>query len=226
MEVAVEGGLLVRVFAVAQVLQFDKATIGLCRKQLTGGGCILGGHALAQVDGRQVIADGGIVVADAVEGGHSQGKAGRITDGTCGFEISNDLGVLAGIGQYRHVFPVFGGAAHHGGATDVDVFDGIGQATPGLGDGGFKRVEVDHQEVDGLYAIRRQCAHVQRAVAPCQQAAMYFGVQGFDAPIEHFRKARHLSHFGHRQTCIHQQFGGSACGNQFNSEGVEVTRQF
>jgi hypothetical protein len=54
----VEGRLLVRVLAVAQVLQLDEATVGLARK-----------HAVAAVglDAGEVVADGAVVLADAVE---------------------------------------------------------------------------------------------------------------------------------------------------------------
>ena len=60
--------------------------------------------------------------------------------------------VLGGVGQHRHVLPVLGRAAHHGRAADIDVLDGVFQRATGLGHGGLERVQVHHQEVDGVDA--------------------------------------------------------------------------
>jgi hypothetical protein len=98
------------------------------------------------------------------------------------FQLGQHGGVLVGVGQHAHVFPVLGGAAHHGGAADVDVLDGVGQRAAGLGHGGFKRVEVDHQQVDGVDAVLLQGRHVLGQFAAGQQAAVHLGVQVLTRP--------------------------------------------
>ena len=70
-QVPVQRGLLVRVFAVAQVLQLDKASIALRGEQVQLGYRIIG-HAVAKLHGRQIIADGTVVLADAVECSHAE----------------------------------------------------------------------------------------------------------------------------------------------------------
>ena len=62
MEVTVPGGLLVRVLAVAQVGHLDETGIGLSRKV----------SRFRLQSGREVIADGVVVLRDAVEGSHRQ----------------------------------------------------------------------------------------------------------------------------------------------------------
>ena len=61
-QIAVESRRLVRVLAVAQVLQFHKAAVGL--RWIFCAGVVF------QVVGRQVIADGRVVIANAIEGRH------------------------------------------------------------------------------------------------------------------------------------------------------------
>ena len=211
--VLVEGGQLVRVLAVTQVLQLDEAAIGLAGKQAA----LLG----FQIQGRQVIADGAVVIADAVESGHGELEAGVFAQAAIRLPFVHHRLVLRRVGQHRHVFPIFGGAAHHGGATNVDVFNRVVQAAIGLGHGGFKRVEVDHQQVDGFNAVVLQRLHVLRQVAPRQQAAVHFGVQGFHTAIEHFGKAREVGHFTHRQTLRTQQLRGAPGGNELDAKRVQ-----
>jgi hypothetical protein len=65
-QVAVERGLLVRVLAVAQVHHLDEVAVVLCREQR---------QRAIVLDRRQVVADEGVVLGDAVEGGHRQREA-------------------------------------------------------------------------------------------------------------------------------------------------------
>ena len=133
---------------------------------------------------------------------------------------------MAGIGQHGHVFPVLGARAHHGGAADVDVLNGVGQRAAGLGHRRFERIQVHAQDVDGADAMLVQRRHVCRQVAPREQAAMDFGVQRLDAAIEHFRKTGVIGHLGHGQSAIGQQFGCPASRQEFDAQGVQVFGEF
>ena len=85
-QVAVESCRLMRVLAVAQVLQFHKTTIGL--RWIFCAGMVV------QIVGRQVVADGRVVIADAVKGCDRQGKASFVRHFALRFELVNDSGVL------------------------------------------------------------------------------------------------------------------------------------
>ena len=170
-QVAVQGGLLVRVFTVAQVLQLDKAAIALAG-ELAQGGCLVIGHALAKLHRRQIVADGAVVLADAVKRRHAQGELGLLRD-TAGLELGNHTGVLRSVGEHRHVFPILGRAAYHGRAAYVDVLDGIFQRATGLCHGRFKGVQIDHQQVDGVDLVLGQSGHVRGQFAARQQAAVH-----------------------------------------------------
>ena len=192
-----------RIFTIAQVLQFHKTAIGL-RWELFA--C-----AVFQVVGRQIVADGSVVIADAIESSHRQCKACFLGHFATGFEFFNDGGVLRCIGEHCHVFPVLGCTAHHGRAANVNVLNGVFQSTAWLGHSGFEGVQIDDEQIDGLNAVLFQSGHVLGHIAPCQQAAVNFGMQCFDTAIQHFWKLCELCHFGHGQTLFCQKFGRTAC---------------
>ena len=154
-EVAVECGGLVAVFTVAQVLYFDHIGVVLLRilrtcSDITG----------LRVDAGKVIADRCVVLGNAVERSDGAFELGRVGNSVVGFEFVQYFGVLIRVGQYDHVAPVFRCAAYHRRTADVDVFNRVLQRAVGFGNGGFKRVEVHNQHVDGVNTVLGQCRHV------------------------------------------------------------------
>ena len=208
-----------RVLAVAQVLQLDQVAVGLGREGQAHRRTGLG--ARLEVDGGQVVADGGVVVGNAVERRHRQRKAQLVRQLASGFQFGQHGGVLRGVGQHADVLPVLGGAAHHGRTTDVDVLDCVFQRTAGLGHGRLEGIEVDHQQVDGVDAVRLQGRHVLGHIATRQQAAVHLGVQGLDAAVQHFGKGGDFGHLGHRQALFGQQLGGAAGGDELDAQRVQ-----
>ena len=110
------------------------------------------------------------------------------------------------------MFPVFGGGAHHGRAADVNVFNRVFQRAACFGDGGGKGVEIDAHKVNIADAVFRHLRGVVAQIAPPEYAAVDFRVQGFDAAVQHFGKARVVRHFNHGDADIGKQLGGAACG--------------
>ena len=123
-------------------------------------------------------------------------------------------GVLAGVCDDCNVLPVFGCTSHHGRAANVDVFYGVFQTAVWIGNCSFKRIEVDHQDIDGADAVVFQSLHMRGNFATGEQARMHQRVQGFDTAIEHLWKARELCHLKNGQTLGTQQLRGTPGGNQ------------
>ena len=115
------------------------------------------------------------------------------------------------------MLPVFGGAAHHRRSAYVYVFNRVVQRAIGHSDGGFKRVQIDHQQIDGFNAVVLQGLHVGGYITPRQQTAVHFGMQSFDTAIEHFGKAGQVGDLAHRQTLGGQQLCCAAGGNQLDT---------
>ena len=221
MQVAVQRGLLVAVFAVAQVLHLGEDAVALAGELGARGHVGFRQLVFFERDGREVIADGAVVLGDAVERGHRQGKAQLVAQLAVGLQLGQHGFVLVGGGDHAHVFPVLGGAAHHGGAANVDVLDGVSQCATGFGHGGFKGIQVDHQQVDGVDAVILEGRHVGGQLAAGQQAAVHLGVQRLHAAIQHFRELGDLGHLGHGQAFLGQQLRGATGGQQLDAQGVQ-----
>ena len=220
-QVAVQRGLLVAVFAVAQVLHLGEDAVALAGELGARGHVGFRQLVFFERDGREVVADGAVVLGDAVERSHRQGKAQLVAQLSIRLQLGQHGVVLVGSGDHAHVFPVLRGAAHHGRAADVDVLDGVGQRATGFGHGGFKGIQVDHQQVDGVDAVFLQGRHVGRQLAAGQQAAVHLGVQRLHAAIQHFRKLGDLGHLGHGQAFLGQQLRSAAGGQQLDAQRVQ-----
>src|SRR5690606_190122 len=102
----------------------------------------------------------------------------------------------------------------HGRPADIDVFNRIGKGAPGFGDGFAEWIQVDHEQVDAVDTVFFQGIQVLGAVAARQQAAMYFGMQGFDSAVQDFGAAGMAGYFGYGKAGLGQELGGSAGGQQ------------
>lgn len=74
-QVAVPGSLLVAVFTVAQILDLDELAVALAGEQITCRHVFFAELLVFEPDRGQVVADGAVVLADAVECRHGQRKA-------------------------------------------------------------------------------------------------------------------------------------------------------
>ena len=120
---------------------------------------------------------------------------------------------------------VLGGAAKHRRTADVDVFDGVVRSDVGLGDGGFKGVEVDADEVDGGDAVVGHRALVFRVVAQTEQPAVDERVERLDATVHHFGEAGDLVDRGDGDSRLFDRLGGAAGGDDGDAEAMEFLRE-
>ena len=67
--------------------------------------------------------------------------------------LLNNACIVRRVAHHGDIVEVFGCAAEHGGAAYVDVLNGIGHCDTLFCDGGFKRIQVHTNELDGLYAV-------------------------------------------------------------------------
>ena len=126
-----------RIFTIAQVLQFDESSIGLAREKRVA--------AVLLLNAGQVVADGTVVLADAVECCNGQRKFCLVSKLANSRQFSQHRRVLRRFSQHGHILPVLGRAAHHGRAANVDVLNCLFEGAAGLGDCCLEWVQVDHQ---------------------------------------------------------------------------------
>ena len=214
-QVAVERGLLVRVFAVTQVHDLDEVAVALRREQRL--------RAIVRERG-QVVADERVVLRDVVERGHGQREAGlRCQRAAVGLQLVDERRVLRRIGGDRDAREVLGGRTQHRRAADVDVFDDIVEGAGRIHRHAYERVEIQHQQVDRFDAVLRH----HRIVGPAapEQAAMHHRVQGLDPAVHHFREPGEVADVLDGQACIAQRLCSAAGRDQFDIEGGKRTAQ-
>ena len=142
--------------------------------------------------------DGGVVGGGVGEGGRRQAAAFCQVEAT-GLGGFNDLAVLGGVDDDGYGVVVLGCCAHHGGAADVDVLDGVVEGDVLVCAGGYglnEGVEVDDDQVKGLDFHVFEGVDVFLLAAVCQDAGVDAGVQGFDAAFEAFGEAGDVGDFG------------------------------
>ena len=186
---AVDGGRLLRILAVAQVVGLLEPHAKLVGKVALGLGVALLGIELVRKPGGDgsVVERGGLVDLELqlATGGE---RGGAIV----GTHLVEDAVVVLRVNHHGHARGVLGGGAQHGGTADVDVLDGVRVRDVGLGNGLLELIEVDDHEVDHADAVLGRLGHVLGVVAAGEQAAVHLGVQRLDAAVHHLGKARVL----------------------------------
>src|SRR6188474_3466186 len=84
---------------------------------------------------------------------------------------------------------VFGGTPQHGGASNINVFDGFVKKDTLSGYSLFEWIKIDDHQVDRLDAICNRGSFMTWVSSDKEQPAMNFWVQGFYPAVHHFRKS-------------------------------------
>ncbi len=77
----------------------------------------------------------------------------------------------------------------------------------------LKCVKIDHDHVNRLNAVLGHSRPVRSIFATMQNAAVDFGMQRLDPPIEHLRKSSYLGNVLHGDSCVPQELGRAAGRN-------------
>ncbi len=208
----IEGGLLVRVLAVAQQLAAASAQ----RQAL--------GQFVAQLAGEPA-GDRRVVGAGMGIGLGGQPAAQIQRGGAAVFRhLRHHRGVVLGPGDDGDEFVVLGGAADQGRPADIDVLDAgieIGAARHRFLEG----IEIDDQEVDRRDVVHRHGQLVLLVVAPRQQPAMDRRVQRLDATVHDLGEAGMVGDFGHRYVGLAQHLRRAAGRQDGDAAVVQELRE-
>ncbi len=110
---------------------------------------------------------------------------------------------------------VLGRGADHGGPADIDVFHAVIIARA-RGDGRLEGVEVDDDQVDGADVMGVHCGTVLGIVAPGEDPAVDFRVQGFHPPVHDLGEARMVRDFRDRHAGLGECAGRAAGGQDLD----------
>ena len=166
----------------------------------------------------EVITDRTVILCGVAEGLLGQLKTPLQTKRTfIAVQFLPEAGVVRSIGNNGDVLIILCRSAHHGGTADVDILDGVFDCTVRLSHRLLEGVEIDYHHIDRRDVMLLHGRQVAGQIAPAQNAAMHFGMQGLHSSIEHFRKARVVGHLTHRQP-LSASSGSAAGRDDLNTE--------
>mmetsp|Transcript_4845 Transcript_4845/g.17016 ORF Transcript_4845/g.17016 Transcript_4845/m.17016 type:complete len:629 (+) Transcript_4845:974-2860(+) len=194
--VDVESGLLVRVLAVPERVHQPQRH-GLLR---WGVGLL----PLRPPVLPKPLRDVRVVAGDVLEGLPRQvGAQGLPSLGIVARECVEDARVVRWVDNDGDVLVVLRGGPDEGGATDVDLLDGILEGDVlAARHGGPERVKVADHHVNETEVLALHGLHVVVQVPPGQDPTVDGGVQGLDSAIEHLRKVRNRLDLGDRDAAL------------------------
>ena len=120
---------------------------------------------------------------------------------------------------------VFGRSADHGRTTDIDIFNGFFKCAIGFSDRCLKRIEVHNNDIDRINVVVSQGFHMFRIGAASQNTRVDLRIECFDTTVKHFRETRVIGHFLNFDSCLSDQFGGTARGEQVIAQSGEFASE-
>ena len=125
--------------------------------------------------------------------------------------------VIGGVGHDRHEAVVLRRAAQHRRAADVDVFNRFLQRHVRFGDGFAERIQVDHEQVDGLNIVFARLPLVPGVVTQMEQAAVDARMERLDAARKNLGKPGKIRQVAHGDASVAQGPGGATGGEDFHT---------
>ena len=125
--------------------------------------------------------------------------------------------VIGWIDNNGNALVIFGGAADHRWATDVDILDRFGQRHIRFGDRLFKWVKVNDQKIDRLEALVASLLFMFRVASLVEQAAVHTRVQSFHPSFQHLGEPRETGNLADRDLFLTQEFRRATGGNNIDT---------
>ncbi len=201
-----------RIFTIAQILLFTELAVVSLRE----------GLALPlTVNGTQIIGNGAVIAGGVFEGLDCQGETVCRRHTALMFcHRLKHLFIIIAIDHNGDGGMILGGGAHHRGAADIDIFDGLRQSAVRIADGMCKGIQVDGYQVDSTDAMLIHDGIID--TPSTQDTAVDLGVQGFQAAVHHLREGSIIRDFDDRNSLLFQQPSGAAGGEYLNVHLVQA----
>ncbi len=137
----------------------------------------------------KVVGNGTVVLSGMGErlGGQLSSQLKRST--AAGGDLLKDFRVLLRVGGDCGKRMVLRRCADHGRPSDVDLLNGLVDGDALSGNGGFKRVQVDHYQFEGHDPVLGQRFQILGVVVPAKNPPVDSRVQRFQTAVHHFGKS-------------------------------------
>ncbi len=215
--VAIEGGLLMRVFAVAQILHLDRLQVEAFGKRR--------GQAVRTARGEPV--RNCAVVGRSVRKGLSRERETRLNRQHLAVrsELGQERAVVRRFDHDAHMSPVLRRGAQQRRTADVDVLDRFLERAVAFRDSLPKRVEVDDDEIDQRNAVPGERRGMRQHVAAGENAGVHFRMQRLHTSVEHFGKSGVLADFRDGKSGIRQCLRRAPGRQELYTESREPARK-
>jgi len=127
-------------------------------------------------------------------------------------EFLQNFIILVWTGHDRHAAEIFCCGTDHARSADIDILQCVFEGNARLGDGFFKRIQVDRHQVDRLNFFFSDLCHLRRLFPFGQNAGMNGGMQRFNPAVEDLREPGDICDTGDRNLMIPEKLGGAAGG--------------
>ena len=142
----------------------------------------------------EIITDRRIVASNMLEGLDGQSKSGGVGDTAIGLRhLFKYKRVISHIDNDGHTGKILSRGAQHGGATNIDIFNGLGKSAARLFDGLLKRIQIHNHKINPLNTMGLHHSGINTTticLASPQQTTMNLRMQGFHPAIHHLRETR------------------------------------
>ena len=125
-----------------------------------------------------------------------QGEPGGTRDAVFERELVHDRAVALRVHDDRDRLEVLRARSHHRGAADVDLLDHVLEARAGR-DRLAERVQVGHDQIEGLDPLRRDLGQVRLVALVGEQPRVDRRVQRLHASAEHLGEPGDVGDLGH-----------------------------
>ena len=112
---------------------------------------------------------------------------------------------------------ILGGASQHGRPPNVDILDRLIQSHIGFGNRCLEGVEIDDDQIDGLYLMLIDRGTMFGMLPQVKQTAMDFGMKRLDATIQHLRKTGVITQFDSLEAGFPDCSSSATGGNDFHT---------
>ena len=107
-------------------------------------------------------------------------------------QLFQNKSIISWIYNNRHAGMIFSRRAQHRGATDVNIFHRVRIFNTRLENGFFKRIKVDHDQVNKVNLILLGRLQVAIQIPTSQEAAVNIRMESLDTTIHHLWKTSHI----------------------------------
>ena len=213
--ISVEGCLLMRIFTVAEILQFG-IRLAVYVRHLSFIPSYLTG---------QIIGNGTVIQSGMKECLAGKVKTEFFRKGICLNPFQNFI-ILFWIHYYGYILIVLCCSANHGRAAYIDILNRFRQSYIRTGNGFTEWIQIDCHQINTRDSMFLHSLYMFRIVPDSQNAAMNLRVQCLDTSIHHFRETCHLRYRNNRNAGCCDSLQSTSGRNDFYAQFMKSLCKF